>query len=162
MGAGFIDYIIADPIVLPFEEQPHYTENIVHLPDCYMVNDRKRTIASRTPTRGELDLPADGFVFCCFNNNWKITSAIFDIWMRLLTAVKGSVLWLFRDNGNAETNLRKEAAARGIDPLVSCLRTDCPSKITWRGTAWPICSWIRCPIMPTLRQAMRCGRGFRC
>jgi predicted O-linked N-acetylglucosamine transferase (SPINDLY family) len=116
MGADFIDYIIADAIVLPFDEQPHYTEKIVHLADCYMVNDRKRTISSHTPTRGELGLPVEGLVFCCFNNNWKITSAVFDVWMRLLKAVEGSVLWLFRDNGNAETNLRKEAAARGIDP----------------------------------------------
>ena len=115
-GADFIDYIIADAIVLPFDEQPYYTENIVHLPDCYQVNDRKRTIASRTPTREELGLPAQGFVFCCFNNNWKITPAVFDVWMRLLKAVEGSVLWLFRDNRDAETNLRKEAAARGIDP----------------------------------------------
>jgi protein O-GlcNAc transferase len=116
MGADFIDYIIADATVLPFDEQPHYTENIVHLPDYYMVNDRKRTISSRTPTRGEFGLPVEGLVFCCFNNNWKITSAMFGVWMRLLKAVEGSVLWLFRDNANAEANLRKEAAARGIDP----------------------------------------------
>jgi predicted O-linked N-acetylglucosamine transferase (SPINDLY family) len=115
-GTDFIDYIIADATVLPFDQQPYYTEHVVHLPDCYQVNDRKRTIASRTPTREEFSLPAQGFVFCCFNNNWKITSAMFDVWMRLLTAVRGSTLWLFRDNGNAETNLRREAAARGIDP----------------------------------------------
>jgi predicted O-linked N-acetylglucosamine transferase (SPINDLY family) len=116
MGADFIDYIIADTIVLPLDEQRFYSENIVHLPDCYMVNDRKRVIASRTPARKELGLPAEGFVFCCFNNNWKITPAVFDVWMRLLQAVEGSVLWLFRDNEHAETNLRKEAAARGVDP----------------------------------------------
>jgi predicted O-linked N-acetylglucosamine transferase (SPINDLY family) len=81
-----------------------------------MVNDRKRAIASRTPTREELGLPAEGFVFCCFNNNWKITPPVFDVWMRLLKAVEGSVLWLFLDNGHAETNLRKEAAARGVNP----------------------------------------------
>ena len=115
-GADFIDYIIADAIVLPFDQQPHYTEHIIHLPDCYQVNDRKRTIAPHTPTRQELELPAEGLVFCCFNNNWKITPAVFDVWMRLLKAVEGSVLWLLRDNGDAETNLRKEAAARGIDP----------------------------------------------
>jgi protein O-GlcNAc transferase len=116
MGADFIDYIIADAIVLPVDQQLHYTENIVQLPDCYMVNDRKRTISSRTPTREELGLPTEGFIFCCFNNNWKITPAVFDVWMRLLKAVERSVLWLFRDNEDAETNLRKEAAARGIDP----------------------------------------------
>jgi protein O-GlcNAc transferase len=115
-GADFIDYIIADAIVLSFDEQPHYSERIVHLPGCYQVNDRKRAISSRTPKREDLGLPAEGFVFCCFNNNWKITPELFEIWMRLLRAVKGSVLWLFRDNADAETNLRKEAAARGIDP----------------------------------------------
>ena len=116
MGADFIDYIIADAIVLPFDEQSYYTENIIHLPDCYMVNDRNRTISSHTPRREELGLPAEGFVFCCFNNNWKITPVVFDVWMRLLNAVEGSVLWLFRDNEDAEKNLRREAAARGIDP----------------------------------------------
>jgi protein O-GlcNAc transferase len=115
-GADFIDYIIADAIILPFNEQRHFSERIVHLPDCYQVNDRKRSISSRTPTRELLGLPAEGFVFCCFNNNWKITPELFEIWMRLLRAVNGSVLWLFRDNADAETNLRREAAARGIDP----------------------------------------------
>jgi len=115
MGADYIDYIIADQVVVPFDEQRHYTEHIVHLPDCYMVNDRKRAIAARVPTREEAGLPAEGFVFCCFNNNWKITRQVFDLWMRLLSNVDGSVLWLFRDNDCAERNLRREAAARGID-----------------------------------------------
>src|SRR5262249_47247772 len=117
MGAEFIDYIIADPFVVPFDQQLHYTERIVHLPDCYMVNDRRRMISSRTPTRQELGLPAQGFVFCCFNNNWKITRQMFDLWMRLLNKVEGSVLWLFRDNAYAEANLHTEAAARAIDPV---------------------------------------------
>jgi len=115
-GADFIDYIIADATVLPFEEQPHYTERIVHLPDCYQANDRRRRIASHTPTREEVGLPAAGFVFCCFNNTWKIAPSVFDVWMRLLKAVEGSVLWLYRDNAHAEASLRNEAAARGIDP----------------------------------------------
>jgi len=87
------------------------------LPDCYQVNDTKRKIAERTPTRQEVDLPEHGFVFCCFNNNWKIAPAIFDIWMRLLHQVDGRVLWLLRDNESAERNLRREAQRRGIDPL---------------------------------------------
>jgi len=116
MGADFIDYIIADPVVLPFDQQAFFTEKIVHLPECYQVNDSKRPIASVTPTRGNAGLPEQGFVFCCFNNNHKITASMFEIWMRLLRAVEGSVLWLLRDNVAAETNLRKEAAARGIDP----------------------------------------------
>ena len=115
MGADFIDYIIADAIVLPVEQQPYYTEKVVYLPDCYQVNDTKRKIAERTPTRQEMGLPEHAFVFCCFNNNWKITPEIFDVWMRLLHQVEGSVLWLLWDNDGAERNLRKEAQRRGID-----------------------------------------------
>jgi protein O-GlcNAc transferase len=115
MGADFIDYVIADKIVLPFDEQPYYTEKIVHLPECYQVNDSQRRIDGRTPSRQELGLPESGFVFCCFNNNYKITASFFDVWMRLLKAVDGSVLWLLRDNESAEKNLRREAAARSID-----------------------------------------------
>jgi protein O-GlcNAc transferase len=88
MGAGFIDYILADKIVLPFDQQRFYTEKIVHLPECYQVNDSRRKIADRTPTRREAGLPDEGFVFCCFNNNYKIRAPVFDVWMRLLQAVK--------------------------------------------------------------------------
>jgi len=115
-GADFIDYVIADETVLPSDQQPFWTEKIVRLPDCYQVNDRKRQIAARTPTRKECGLPERGFVFCCFNSNYKITPPVFDIWMRLLAKVEGSALWLLHDNAAAERNLRKEAAARGIDP----------------------------------------------
>jgi protein O-GlcNAc transferase len=115
MGADFIDYVIADPIVVPFDQQPFFTEKIVHLPDCYQVNDSKRAIAAETPTREQAGLP-EGFVFCCFNNSYKINPPMFDVWMRLLRAVEGSVLWLIRFSQPAEENLRKEAAARGIDP----------------------------------------------
>ena len=116
MGADFIDYIIADKIVLPFDRQPHYAEKIVQLSDSYQVNDRQRDIAAHTPTRAEAGLPDAGFVFCCFNNNYKITAAMFDLWMRLLADVPGSVLWLLRETADAETNLRREAKARGVDP----------------------------------------------
>jgi predicted O-linked N-acetylglucosamine transferase (SPINDLY family) len=117
MGTEFIDYIIADKDVAPFEHQKFYSEKIVHLPECYQVNDTKRKIANRVPTRHEMGLPEQGFVFCCFNNNWKITPEIFDVWMRLLHQVEGSVLWLFRNNESAERNLRKEAQRRGINAL---------------------------------------------
>ena len=116
MGAGFIDYVIADRIVLPFDQQHFYTEKIVQLPECYQVNDSQRKIADRTATRRETGLPDQGFVFSCFNNNYKITAPVFDLWMRLLQAVEGSVLWLLRDNASAQSNLRKEATRRGIDP----------------------------------------------
>ncbi|HWP25557.1 MAG TPA: tetratricopeptide repeat protein [Xanthobacteraceae bacterium] len=116
MGVDFIDYILADPVVLPFDQQPFYTERIVHLPDTYQVNDRKRPIAARTPTRQELGLPQHGFVFACFNNSYKITPEVFSVWMRLLAACDGAVLWLLRDNAAAETNLRSAAQGHGIDP----------------------------------------------
>ncbi len=116
MGAGFIDYVIADPITLPMDQQPFYDEKIVHLPDSYQPNDRCRPIEDRTPTRAECGLPAQGFVFCCFNNSYKLTPQFFAIWMRLLAAVPGSVLWLLDAHARVKENLRKEAAAHGIDP----------------------------------------------
>ena len=116
LGAKFYDYILADATVLPFDRQPFYTERIVHLPNSYLVNDTKRSVSTSTPTRQESGLPEQGFVFCCFNNTYKFTPPVFDVWMRLLRQVEGSVLWLFRDREAAETNLRREAAARGVDP----------------------------------------------
>jgi protein O-GlcNAc transferase len=115
MGADFIDYIVADEIVLPIDQQPFYVEKIVHLPDCYQPNDSRRKIAEHAPSRAEAGLP-DGFVFACFNNNYKITAPVFDVWMRLLQKVPGSVLWLLRDSAGAENNLRAAATARGVDP----------------------------------------------
>jgi len=115
MGATYIDYIVADPILIPEESQHHYTEKIVYMPHSYQVNDSTRKISDRTFTRQELGLPEEGFVFCCFNNNYKILPATFDSWMRLLTSVKGSVLWLLEDNPTAAANLRKEAELRGVD-----------------------------------------------
>ncbi len=115
IGADFIDYILADEIVLPFDQQPYYTENIVHLPDCYWVTDSQREIAEAAPSRRDAGLPDEGFVFCCFNNSYKITSEFFDVWMRLLAERPGSVLWLLRDNAAAERNLRRQAQARGVD-----------------------------------------------
>src|SRR5215510_809978 len=125
IGADFIDYVIGDPVVTPFEHAPHYVEKIVQLPDCYQVNDRKRAIAER-PGRQQARLPPAGFVFCCFNNNYKITAPVFDVWMRLLKAMPGSVLWLLRDSVGAEANLRREAQVRGVDPdrLVFADRSD--------------------------------------
>jgi protein O-GlcNAc transferase len=112
----FIDYILADPIVLPFDQQPYYRSKIVHLPDCYQANDTKRPVASRLWTRSECGLPSEGFVFCSFNNSFKITAPIFAIWMRLLHSVPSSVLWLLRSNDDAVANLQREAGAAGVDP----------------------------------------------
>jgi protein O-GlcNAc transferase len=116
MGAEFIDYVIGDRIVLPFDQQLFYTEKIVHLPDSYQVNDSKRRMAARTPAKSEEGLPESGFVFCCFNSSYKISEPVFDIWMRLLQRMEGSVLWLLRTNNTAMVNLKKSAALRGVDP----------------------------------------------
>ena len=116
MGVDFVDYIVVDPIVVPPDQQPFFTERLVHLPDCYQVNDTKRPVAVRAPTRREAGLPDEGFVFCCFNQTQKIMAPMFDIWMRLLHGVPGSVLWLLRSNETVEANLRREAAARGVTP----------------------------------------------
>jgi predicted O-linked N-acetylglucosamine transferase (SPINDLY family) len=115
MGANYFDYIIADKTLIPLDSQSHYSEKVVYLPNSYQVNDRNRLISDRQFTRQELGLPEEGFVFCCFNNNFKILPATFDGWIRILKAVQGSVLWLLADNPTAKDNLIKEAFARGID-----------------------------------------------
>jgi predicted O-linked N-acetylglucosamine transferase (SPINDLY family) len=131
MGAPFIDYVIADAIVLPFAQQPFYDEQIVHLPHTYQANDSRREIAQATPSRSEAGLPGHGFVFCCFNNSRKITQKVFEIWMRLLAAVPGSVLWLLDDNDAATANLKAAARERGINParLVFAPRTGLPEHL---------------------------------
>src|SRR5262249_5642828 len=97
----------------------HYSECIIRLPGCYWVDNREREIpdgaASRADSRRKAALPESGVVLCSFNNNYKITPPVFDVWMRLLRAADGSVLWLLRDNPRAEQNLQREAIARGID-----------------------------------------------
>jgi protein O-GlcNAc transferase len=115
IGAPWLDYIIGDAVVLPFGDQDFYSEKIVHLPHCYQANDARRAIAQVAPSRTEAGLPAKAFVFCCFNAAWKITPAMFDVWMRLLQAVPESVLWLLEDNAAMTVHLRAAAAARGVD-----------------------------------------------
>lgn len=115
MGAEYIDYILADRHLIHEDERKHYSEQVVFLPDSYQVNDAKRRISSHTPSRFEAGLPESDFVFCCFNNTYKFTPDIFDIWMRLLNEVDRSVLWLFESNRAAVENLRREAARRNID-----------------------------------------------
>ena len=112
-GADFMDYVVADPVVLPMNRQQFYSEKIVQLPDCYQSNDPGRAVG-RVPTRAEAGLPVDGFVFSCFNNHWKITRPMFESWMRILEAAPGSVLWLLDDSANV--NLVREAKAHGIAP----------------------------------------------
>ena len=115
MGTKSMDYLVADPVIVPEESQHHYTEKIAYLP-CYQVNDRKRRISARVFSREELGLPKAGFVFCCFNQSFKIAPATFDGWMRILKRVEGSVLLLYANNALAADNLAVEAAARGVGP----------------------------------------------
>lgn len=114
MAAAYIDYLIADPILIPETERHHYTEKIAYLPNSYQANDDGRRISDRHYTRQECGLPDSGFVFCCFNNNYKITPSQFDSWMRILKIVEGSALWLFEGSVAVAQNLRKQASLRGV------------------------------------------------
>jgi predicted O-linked N-acetylglucosamine transferase (SPINDLY family) len=110
-----MDYLIADATLIPTDCRRYYSEKIAYLPDSYQVNDSRRPISGKIYTREELGLPERGFIFCCFNNNYKITPGMFDCWMRILSQVDGSVLWLLEDNPVALTNLCTQAERRGID-----------------------------------------------
>jgi predicted O-linked N-acetylglucosamine transferase (SPINDLY family) len=114
MGADFIDYIIVDRFLGPADHQPFYSEKLVRLPHCYLPSDTRRPVAMPAASRAGCGLPAEGFVFCSFNNSFKLIPAVFDIWMRLLRAVPGSMLWLLEANPAVPDNLRHEAAARGV------------------------------------------------
>jgi predicted O-linked N-acetylglucosamine transferase (SPINDLY family) len=116
MGADYMDYLIADLTVVSAIHAPQYREKIAYLPHTFQVNDSTRRISDRIPSRRELGLPEKGFIFCNFNNSYKLTPKDFDIWMRLLSKVPGSVLWLTGTSAAAEANLRKEAGARGVSP----------------------------------------------
>lgn len=115
-GAAFMDYILTDAAVTPTEDAPHFAEAFVTLPHGYQVTDDTQAISEDPMTRSDFSLPEDGFVFCSFNATYKIEPVMFDIWMRLLDRVPGSVLWLLKSNPLAETNLKAEAEARGINP----------------------------------------------
>ena len=141
MGADHIDYLIADSTLIPKSYRPYYTEKIAYLPNSYypnsyypnsyQVNESKRLIADKTITRAQMGLPQNGFIFCCFNNNYKITPDVFGCWMRVLKHVAGSVLWLLEKNASAATKLRKEAEARGVSPerIVFAKRTSLPDHL---------------------------------
>ena len=114
LGANFIDYIVADPIVIPSTQKSAYSEKIIYLPHTYQPNDNTRAVSQKVSTKADMGLPESSFVFCCFNNNYKISPVEFDIWMRLMNKVEGSVLWLLKSNRRAEQNLLQEAEKRGV------------------------------------------------
>ena len=115
LGAPYMDYILADRIVIPEEERRFYTEQVAYLPDSYQANDSKRAIAQDMPSRAENGLPGNGFVFCNFNASYKLTPPAFAAWMRILQKVPGSVLWLLEGDPHFSENLRREAEAQGVD-----------------------------------------------
>jgi protein O-GlcNAc transferase len=116
MGCDYMDYIVADATLIPPGEYDCYAEKVVVLPDSYQANDNTKRIAEAVTTREHMGLPPHGFVFACFNSNFKITPVVFDVWMRLLRSVPDSVLWLFQGNADARRAMEAEARQRGVEP----------------------------------------------
>ena len=116
MGSNFMDYIVADKSLIPVENQKYFNEKQLYLPHTYLPTDDSRELSKKKITRGDMRLPDNAFVFCCFNNNYKISPTEFDIWMRLLTKVENSVLWLRQSNQFSIKNLKNEAQKRNVDP----------------------------------------------
>ena len=159
MGASYMDYIIADHTIIPKENQPFFTEKVVYLPNSYQVNDAKRKVSDKVFTRSELGLPENGFVFCCFNNNFKITPHTFDSWARILKQVPGSVLWLLEDNALAKANLMKEAQLRGLseDRLVFAGRLELSEHLARHRQADLFIDTIPCNAHTTASDALWVG-----
>jgi protein O-GlcNAc transferase len=131
LGARYIDYIIADPHVIPEDQKVFYAEKVVYLPNCYQANDRRKEVGTHKFSRAECGLPENGFVFCCFNNNYKILPDTFNCWMRILKRVEDSVLWLLGDNRSAASHLRSAARGWGVNPdrLVFAKRMPLPDHL---------------------------------
>ena len=115
LGSNCIDYIIADKVLIPEQNQKYYSEKIVYLPNSYQVNDSKINFSKKILKRKDFGLSENDFIFCCFNQNYKITPTIFDAWMNILKRVKNSALWLIEDNHISPKNLKKEAKQRNVD-----------------------------------------------
>jgi protein O-GlcNAc transferase len=159
MAAPCIDYLVADRTLIPRESLGHYTEKIVYLPGSYQVNDRSRPIAEWQPSRADVGLPAAGFVFCSFNNVYKLMPEMFGCWMRILQRVSGSVLWLLEENPTAGNNLRKAAQAAGVDParLIFSPRLPGPSHLARHRLAGLFLDTFPCNAHTTASDALWAG-----
>ena len=160
LAAPYFDYIVADKTLIPRESQQYYSEKIIYLPHSYQVNDSKRKISpTESSHAGNWGCLKAVFVFCCFNNNYKILPATFDVWMRLLKAVERQrALAIPRQPSTAAKNLRKEAEIRGSRPgPIGLCTTHEAWKNIWRGTGLPTCSSTPYPATRTPRQVMRSG-----
>ena len=161
-GFPFIDYVIADEFLIPRSEAEFYSEKIIYMPNVYQVSDRKREVGAK-PSRASCGLPEQGFVFCSFNNSYKYTPDVFEVWLNLLEKVPQSVLWLLADNPWAESNLRRVASGRGISSkrLIFASRVS-PQDYLARymiadlfldtfpfnaGTTANDCLWMGCPLL---------------
>jgi protein O-GlcNAc transferase len=131
MGADYVDYIVADSTIIPEEQFPFYSERVIWMPHSYQVNDSQRLISEHGMSREECGLPEEAFVFCCFNNPYKILPEIFEIWVELLRRIERSVFWLFEEHPAASANLRKEAEKRGVsaDRLVFAHKMPLPDHL---------------------------------
>ena len=134
MRAPFIDYIVADKIVIPPNHKKCYSQNIIYMPDCDQVNDNTREISDRPMHRSDAGLPEDAVVFCCFNSNYKVTPVEFHIWMRISHHVEGSALWLLKLNQRLNANLGLETERRGISADRLILLKKCLMPNIWRAT----------------------------
>jgi predicted O-linked N-acetylglucosamine transferase (SPINDLY family) len=159
MGAEYIDYLVADATLIPDAQQRHYAEKIAYLPNSYQVNDSKRQIADKSFSRDELGLPDQAFVFCCFNNSYKITPRSFDRWMRILGRVRGSVLWLLRDNEWAAASLAREAERRGVgaDRLIFAPRMPLAEHLARQRSANLFLDTLPCNAHTTASDALWAG-----
>jgi protein O-GlcNAc transferase len=160
MGAPFMDYVISDPVTAPDHlREAMYRERIVRLPDTWITTDTNQAIAEETPSRAAEGLPETGFVFCCFGTHYRITPAVFDVWMRLLAQVPGSVLWLRHDTDTSQANLVKEAQARGIaaDRLVFARRVDLDVHLARHRLAGLFLDTFPCGVQTTASHALWAG-----
>lgn len=159
MGAPYIDYLIADAAVIPEEHEACYAERVVRLPGSYQANDNKRPIAAATPSRRDCGLPADGFVFCCFNNTQKLNPDTFDVWMRVLQAVDNSVLWLLEGSATASANLRVAAERRGVAArrLIFAANTSLPEHLARQRLADLFLDTLPCNAHTTASDALWAG-----
>lgn len=170
LDARFIDYLVADRVVVPSEQREAYGEKLILLPHSYQANDDRRQVQEPSGSRTDFGLPADGFVFCCFNNSYKVTPAEFDIWMDLLKKVEGSVLWLLASTPNVERNLGAAAAARGVDPgrLVFAPKVETSAHLARQRFADLFLDTFNCNAHTTASDALwaglplitKAGRGF--
>jgi predicted O-linked N-acetylglucosamine transferase (SPINDLY family) len=158
LGSDCYDYILTDAFVTPPAQQVNFSERFMLLPHCYLPGDRKRAMAA-VPSRADCGLPREGFVFCCFNGSYKILPAVFERWMRLLSAVPGSVLWLLGSNAQAAENLRYEAECRGVEPqrLVFAPRVPLPEHLARHALADLFLDTLPCNAHTTANDALYAG-----